>query len=226
MVICAAICVPGYDALKNFVNWDMKCIILTLAVTSVCYSGRAQTAHVPALKAQQLNDEAVTKYIKYGTNTDSIKAALRLLGQAVVADSGYYNAWTNKLDFECQAGLYESALKTTNSMVRLFPAEVNVLFLNGVLQFKTGHSKDGIAVFNKLLKLYDAMPAGRENADNLKTIQINKGIALILVGRKKEGEDILTQLGSKEKDPAVKHYLMAYIGKPKAAIVTELIPGK
>ena len=212
--------------MKNFVNWSMKCILLALAATGVFCCAGAQPAYKPALKAQQLNDEAVTKYIKYGSSPDSIKAALRLLQQAVTADSSYYSAWTNKLDFECQAGLYESALKTTDRMVHLFPAEVNVLFLNGVLQFKTGHNKAAVAVFNKLLKIYDAMPADKESADNLKTIQINKGIALIMVDRKKEGEDILTKLGSKEKDPAVKHYLMAYVGKPKADIVTALIPGK
>ena len=201
-----------------------SCFIFLFAMIASVQS-RAQYDHVPNAVAKQLNDIAVSKYLKYNTTPDSIVAAIKLLDKAVSADSLYYSAWTSKLGYECQLKSYEAAIKTTGSIVRIFPKMNDILFFRGILQFKTRHEKEAIATLESLIKIYDNTPNKKKNNEDLKTDVINKAIAVKLIGKTEEGNAILRKLAEGEYDPAIKKYIASYITYSKADIIEQMVPG-
>ncbi len=181
----------------------------------------AQQAHIPGQRAKALNDKAVNVYFKYNKNNDSITSVMRMLDEALAIDSNYLTAWTNKLGFECQLKQYDSALITANRIIPVFPDQTTINFFSGILALKTGHKDDAETTFNKLIKIYDAIPDANDNSDHLKTAQVNKAIALKLTGHDDECKQILVNLSMKEHDLAVRRHISAYITRSKEEIINE-----
>lgn len=204
----------------------MKHLLIFLICINSCFHCEAQSPHVPNPKAKLINDKAINTYTGYSTNHDSIVSVIRQLDKALKIDSNYYNAWTNKLGFQCQIGQYENALETAKRMEHIFPNETDIIFFGGILQYKVGYTSDAEATFNKLLKIYDSVHDKNNNSDHLKTTLLNKGLALIIVNRDNEGRKILAKLRDDESDPAVKQYINAYVTKSREEIIDDMIPGK
>lgn len=202
----------------------MKSLVTLIVCIAAFIHCKAQAEHIPDPKAKALNDKAVGKYLKYNSNPDSVLAAVRLLDKAVEIDSFYYNAWTNKLGYECQLRRFEEAMNTTGNITRIFPKSNDILFFRGILQFKFRHDREAIATFEKLVKIYDKEPNKNYSNDDLKTDLINKAIALKLIGKTDEGNEILRKLADKEHDPAVKKYIMSYISDSKETIINNMVP--
>ena len=202
----------------------MKTHILTLVCMIAFAQSWAQPDHIPMPYAKRLNDRAVTTYTKFNTNADSVMAAIALLGKAVAADSLYYNAWTNKLGYECQLKHFDEAIKTAQNITRIFPDMHDLLFFMGILQFKTHHDKQAVATFEQLVAIYNR-PAKKMNNQDLKTDVINKAIALKLIGKTEEGNSILVKLANDERDPAIKKYIASYINYSKEQIIELMVPG-
>jgi len=199
----------------------MKCRLIFFFAMMAYVQSKAQYSHMPNPVAKQLNDKAVGKYIKYNAFPDSVVAAIALLDKAISADSFYYNAWTNKLGYECQLKRYDEAIQTAGNIFRIFPKMNDILFFRGILQFKTRHDNDAIATFEQLIKIYD----NKKNSEDLKTDVINKAIAMKLIGKTEEGNQILKKLAEAEHDPAIKSYIESYITDSKEKIIEQMVPG-
>jgi tetratricopeptide (TPR) repeat protein len=149
-----------------------------------------------------------------------------MLNNAVTIDYNYYFAWANKLSFECKLKEYDSALNTSQRMARIFSDNIDLVFFSGLLEFKTGHNTEAIAIFNGLIKQYSKLHDNNDNSDHIKTALLNKAIALKLLDKAAESKKILTDLSNKEKDPAVKKHINSYITKTKEKIINDMIDEK
>ncbi len=204
----------------------MKYLFIAAIFLAIQTSQAQSVFHAPKAEAIRLNDSAINKNIRSGSNPDSLPAIIALLERSIKADSFYYSAWTNLLGFQCQAGHYTTALNTAKSIARIFPEKADMLFFYGALQYKTGHKKDAATTFNKLLKLYNSTDTRKVNRNDMQTAAINKGIVLILLDKKEEGKKLLQKLADQENDKAVKHYIATYASMTKEQILNEMIPGK
>ena len=201
----------------------MKQLIILITCSISFIECSAQAVHIPDPKAQQINDKAVSTYLRYNKNHDSVLSSIHMLNSALAIDSNYFRAWTNKLGFECQVAQYDDALVTAKKIVRIFPSETGVLFFSGLLEFKTGHNDDATATFSKLVTIYDAVPDTNSNPDHLKTALLNKAIALKLLDKADESKDILVTLSMKERDLAVRRHVNSYISKTKEEIIDTML---
>ena len=204
----------------------MKYLFIAAIFLAIQTSQAQSVFHAPKAEAIRLNDSAINKNIRSGSNPDSLPAIIALLERSIKADSYYYSAWTNLMGFQCQAGHFTTALTTAKRIVRIFPNKADVLFFYGALQYKTGHKKDATATFNKLLKLYGSTDTLKTNHNDMQTADFNKGIVLILLDKKDEGKKLLQKLADQENDKAVKHYIATYASMSKEQILSEMIPGK
>ncbi len=203
----------------------MRYILLILISIATTARGQ-QVLHRPNDRAIQINQEAITKYLADTNKPDNVAAAMRLLDKAIKTDSYYYNAWNNKLSLQCRQKKYNDALKTAARMQRIFSAETDVHFSYGVLQMKTGHSKEAVTTFYHLVNLYDRMNAQSNVSDNLKTMLVNKALALKLLDKPGEAAAILAKLRDEENDPAVKQYLGAHMARTKEELIDYMMPGR
>jgi tetratricopeptide (TPR) repeat protein len=170
----------------------MKLLCITLLAIACSLTGIAQTIkHKPYPKSKRIHDEAISLYLNYPTNKDSIKSVIAQLDKAIKLDSDYFSAWSNKLNFECQLKKYKNAVVTAQYMTKIFPWENDVLLSLGVLQYKTKQKEAAKATFTKLLQTYNALPEGGQISNNVKADQLNKGIVLMLTGMDKEGKAYL-----------------------------------
>lgn len=180
----------------------------------------------PATAAHQLNDKAVNIFLKYNKSDDSIASAISLLDQATNLDSTYFNAWTNKLDYQCLLKKYPDAIATCRKAIRLFPDATDLVFLYGALQLKTGDSTASTTTFTGLLKTYNDQLRTDKHKGDVQTCTINKALVLIILGRSKEAGTLLKKLAGKERDQAVKRYILRYMQKTAAGIINEKIPSR
>lgn len=202
---------------------EMKNLIVLIAFTFLSVCCYAQSAHVPDSKAKRIHDRAVNTYLKYYNIADSVNSVLVLLDQALNIDSIYYTAWITKVGFECQQKQYTNALITCKKINHIFPNETDMIFFSGILEFKTGNNKDAINTFNELIPIYSSIIDTNNNTDHLKTAQLNKGIALKLVGKTQESKQLLLSLSMSEHDLAVRRHINTYITKSNEAIIDDLI---
>lgn len=185
----------------------------------------ARQAHTPLPNAKKLVDTAAAMYARSAGNPANIKKVITVLDAAIKADNNYYDAWINKMTLQCQLGKYTDALGTLHKMEKVFPGSDDVLFIIGILQYKTNQKPAAAATFSKLLAHYNATIEKKTNEAVKKQAIINKGIVLILLDKASEGKAILNTLYLQEKDPYTKSYMAFYINSSKEAIIEDRVPG-
>jgi len=183
----------------------------------------AQRAHTPDPDAKIFHDAAIRTYVNNSKNKDSIVAAISLARHAVMIDSTFHDAWNNKLTFECQGSLYDSAYKTSKRMVSLFPADLDDLFFCGIMAYKTSHESEANKIFTKLVKIYGDVNDPNTDSDHLRIAELNKGLALKLLGQEDESKQMLVNLSMKEKDLTIRRHINTYIAKTREDIINEMI---
>ncbi len=183
----------------------------------------AQRPHIPDPDAKMMNDAAIRTYVNNTKNRDSVMAAISAASRAVAIDSMYHEAWNNKLTFECQAGLYDSAYKTTKKIVALFASDLDELFFCGIMAYKTGHGGEANKIFTRLVKIYNEVNDPNTNTDHLRIAELNKGLALKLLGQEDESKQTLVNLSMKETDLTIRRHINTYIAKSKEDIISEMI---
>jgi tetratricopeptide (TPR) repeat protein len=221
---CASNC---FDFFLTFPFNDicMKYFGLLLIYLSAFYysDARAQT-HIPKPKAKAMEDSAISKYQRSAGEPEKMKEVFKLLDNAVKEDNLYREGWINKMTLECQVDQFETALRTLKRMEQFFPKDLEVQFHTGILLYKTGKTKESIAMFNKQLDEYNTMLKTNPKSPNAKGWMINKGIVLILADRDKEGKAILTKIYNEEKEYYQKSYLAFYINSSKQEIIEDRSP--
>lgn len=200
-------------------------IVFLISALAIIQCHAQAVKHKPGPAAKIIIDSAASKYMRAGSNKDSLKVVDILLDRAIKIDSLDYDAWLNKLTFQCRLQHFDNAIATLKKMDRIFRGEGEVQFLLGILFYKTGHSKDAVTTLNKLLKQYNTDLQKGDKDPNYKNILISKGIVLILVDNPTEGKNILHKLYNEEKDPYTQSYLGFYINSNKEEIINDRVPG-
>jgi hypothetical protein len=205
----------------------MKYLIICLISISGFTHCIAQTKkHITDPKAKQLNDNALTIFMRSPDNPDTILVVNHMLDAALKIDSNYYEGWVNKLSLQCHFDHFEDGLKTAKKMMRIFPSNDETKMFCGILQYKTGHKEDALAIFTKLLKQYNAaLEKNKKNPEN-RGLLFNKGIILVLVDKTYEGKILLKSIYDSEKDPMIKSNIAFYVNSTKDQIIDDKIPGK
>jgi len=155
-----------------------------------------------------------------------LQPILKLLDAAIKTDSGYYEAWNNKLSLLGQLDQFENEYKSLKTMTRLFPGTEDVQFNLGILEYKTNRSKDAIATFTGLLNHYNMLLEKNKNNGNTRGLLYYKGIVLILLNRESEGKAILTNLFTSENNQYTKSQIGFYVNSSRQEIIEDRVPGK
>lgn len=205
----------------------MKQLLFILFSFAVVSHGWAyQTKHKPDPKAKALNDSAAKKYQQAMGDRTKLQPILKLLDAAIKTDSGYYEAWNNKLSLLGQLDQFENEYKSLKTMTRLFPGTEDVQFNLGILEYKTNRSKDAIATFTGLLNHYNMLLEKNKNNGNTRGLLYYKGIVLILLNRESEGKAILTNLFTSENNQYTKSQIGFYVNSSRQEIIEDRVPGK
>ena len=184
-----------------------------------CSAQASKSAHNAT--AVLLNKTAQEIFIRANGSPDTLNRIGMLLDSAIKLDNNYYDAWYNKLCFQCHKERYEDGLKTVRKMKKLFPAKTDPYLYCGVLEYVTGHKKEATASFNTLLKMFS-----ESKRKDSKPVIMWKAISLILVDRPGEGKTILQSLYNAEADGYTKSYIAYYINSSKDEIIKDKIPGR
>jgi len=209
-----------------FITCSMRHLLLVFLCCCSLAHAHAQRPYTPDPKARSIHDKAVNLYLRYNQNKDSVLSAIRLEENALAIDSTYLIAWNSKLSFECQARRYNDALKTIKRMMNIFPGETDLAFFSGILAFRTGNNEEATIIFDQLIKTYNKITDENNNPDHLKTPELNKALALKLLGRNDESRQVLVNLSMKEHDLTVRRHINAYISKSREDIIEEMISAR
>jgi tetratricopeptide (TPR) repeat protein len=180
----------------------------------------------PLPAARKLHDSALKIYTDAKGDPACVPKVGALLDASVKTDKYYWESWVDKLNFECHFDKFAKGLKTTEQMVKIFPNDADVYFYAGILQYKNNKSKEAHVSFEKLLTIYNSDLQDKNKVKYYKAININKGIALILLDRPAEGKRILQKLYDAEGDDVVKSFLGFYINSSKQELIDDKVPGK
>ncbi len=155
------------------------------------------------------------------TMTDSAyQQAILLLDKATAIDSNYYRAYHNKMGFQMKLKQYDSALVTSNNLIRIRPAAPDIYFTCGVIYEKGQDTISSKKYFQKAQLLYDnildTMSVTNRSHDIL---AMNRAIGRIMLGDEKEGNRQLQQLVATTANAAIKEEAASYINKNKRELL-------
>lgn len=205
---------------------NMRHLVLLLLFVTVVTNCYCQKAHTVLPLAKVMNDSAARVYSRVSGDPKKLGPVFHLLDEAIKADNLYRDAWVNKMTLQSQTDHFDEALKTIKQMDVIFPNDLELLFLTGVLEHKCKHKNDAVTTFNKLIKLYDDLIKKNPKNPNVKNWLMNKGIILILANRPGDGKALLSKMYNEEKSDVVKSSLGFYINSDKETIINDKLPGK
>jgi tetratricopeptide (TPR) repeat protein len=204
----------------------MRYFLLLACICCCTFSFGQASKHRPDPVAKSYLDSATAKYNRSGGDIVLLKEVGDLVDKAIKKDSLFMDAWVNKITLQNQLGQKDAALKTTRKMVRVFPNEVDALYISGIMEYHTAHKKEALVSLNKLLKIDNSILGKNENDPKFKGVLINKGIVLLLLDREGEGRMLLERIFDAEQDPYVKSYIGFYVNSTKEQIIEDRVPGK
>ncbi len=172
-------------------------------------------------QARKLNDRACM-LTRSGKNED-IQQAIGMLDQATKIDSNYFTAYWNKLAFLDKLKEYDRALATAKELNRLKPNDPVFYVTIGTFYQRKNDSVTANTYFQNAMTHFNAAldtlsPQGR----HYDFLLMNKGIDLIMLGKMKEGNDILQQLYDSHSDSTFRKTVSFYMNKDKKEIVDSL----
>jgi tetratricopeptide (TPR) repeat protein len=139
-------------------------------------------------KAVALNDSAVNLILSKGHDSLTMVQAIDLLNRAIITDSTFVKAYSNKLYFERLQKHFGQALGTAVKLSQINPGDPSYYLTAGILSEKTGDTAAAQQYYKKASLLFSNqmdtldMANGR-NFDPL----VEKAICLILMGKATEG---------------------------------------
>jgi tetratricopeptide (TPR) repeat protein len=154
-------------------------------------------------EAIKLNDSAVMMQqtmagdqLKAHIGKDSFaKIQLSLLNRATKIDSNYFLGYWTKFGIQYASKQYANALVTGKEMVRLRPKDAIVKYLVGKIYDKTGDTIHARLYYEDYLnycnRILDTMSKSNKQ---LKSIELQKALVLILLNRPQQGHEILNKL--------------------------------
>jgi len=161
----------------------LKISVLLLIAFSSC----AQTKNGNE-KAIELN-EAAMQLMRFKQSEDSCKKALALLNKATILYPDYYLGHSNKLVFFSALKDFNSAAKTSDTLLKLRPNANDVYLMSGMLNTVIGDTLKAGKLFSKSLQICNQVLDTMNKAHNdYRMLVGNKLLNLYMLGRIKELE--------------------------------------
>ncbi len=195
--------------------------IIPLLVLLAC-GGNNETPKVNE-EAMQYCDSAMIL-----SSTDGITSyekAIVLLDKATELDTNYYLAYWNKLPLLTELKHYDKALIAAKKLIRANPTNPDIYVTIGTLYERLEDTVSATKYYNNGLELYnkylDTMTSQTPNYDML---LMNKGITLVMMGKDKEGNNLLKKIYDKQTDKDFKEMLLGFMNKSKVEIMDRYQP--
>jgi len=145
-------------------------------------------------KAIELNNKAVR--LMHQNKNDS---AILVFDQAIEADKTYYMPHSNKVTIYVGQREYQKALQESELSIEKRPDLAEGWTMTGMLHEKLGDSITAAKYYQKSIDLFDERISDPKMKEKIVPNEMSKALSLILLGKEKEGKDILTKL--KEDNP-------------------------
>lgn len=162
------------------------------------------------------------------SSTDGITSyekAIVLLDKATELDTNYYLAYWNKLPLLTELKHYDKALIAAKKLIRANPTNPDIYVTIGTLYERLEDTVSATKYYNNGLELYnkylDTMTSQTPNYDML---LMNKGITLVMMGKDKEGNNLLKKIYDKQTDKDFKEMLLGFMNKSKVEIMDRYQP--
>jgi tetratricopeptide (TPR) repeat protein len=197
----------------------LSILVLLLACITACKSQNKTPKEISAA-ATHLHDSALALFRSDPKN--NIDAALKLLDKAIATDAGDYTAWGMKSSIYSMQGRDEDALYAAKKVEELNPYMPETPYYEGVLYYNLGKKDSADMALNRAVDLFTKkMDTTVKNSPEYFYTGIQKGVTLKILGREKEGNDLLNTLHNNTKDDNARVNIEMYLNKDRATILKE-----
>ena len=151
--------------------------------------------------------------------------AIKMLDKATEIDTNYYLAYWNKLPLLTELKQYDKALIAAKHLVRGNPTNPDIYVTTGTLYERLGDTISAKKYYYNGLELYDKYLDTMNSQNNsYNMLLMNKGITLVMMGKDREGNEILKKMYDKQTDKDFKEMLFGFMNKSKEEIMDKYQP--
>jgi len=197
----------------------MKTIFITLLSITFLFYGCSHAQYKPNPEAVKLNKAAT--YLGFDSvyrHPDSLhksavlRRAIPLLDQAIAVDSNYYTAYFNKSTFQIQLRLFDSALMTAKTMIKIRPNRSEPKILAGEIYDMMGDTVNAFKLYRNALGILDqTLKTTNKTSDVYWQNKTGEGILYILLNHAAQGREIFQEVLTTTADPIEKQLLQQYL---------------
>ncbi len=144
------------------IKTNILLIFLILGVTTSCH-GQDKKGLINHKIAQTLNDSALSLFMKYSYQKDSLKKAVQFLDKAIKEDSSYVTAYSNRVSILCGLGDCQGALETLEKLITFRKTYPTPFILEGHILEKTGNLYEATQKYKIADSLYDSLIESKIN---------------------------------------------------------------
>jgi tetratricopeptide (TPR) repeat protein len=165
----------------------LKLFVCSSILLTKCYAQGNKMNCNP--KAIELNNKAAD-YIKF-QNYDS---ALLYLNKAIEVDPGCYIAYSNKSTVYCTLKDFKKALIETKKILDIKPDLAEAWVMAGMLSDKIGDTLNSPTFYKTSIEIFERRIDDPNKTKQSESNKINRALALILIGKEREGSDEIRRL--------------------------------
>jgi len=206
---------------SGYIMTPLKFIILFFSIA--LYScGQNEYYSKVDVKVARLSNKIIP-LVNFLDNPDSCKQALLFLDSATTIDSGCFLCYYNKLMFSYSLKKYDKAIEAINGCIRINPLGHDLYLTGGVLYEKIGDTIHSNSYFKKSLEICNSvLDTIKINDINYDMLVSNKAINLIMIGKKKDANEILQKLHDKQTDSDLQKITLSMMNKSKKELVDSM----
>lgn len=175
----------------------MRTIIYTMlcicTITVACSDKPKSLPQDVDPRAKVLADSAFVLYQYSGSNKGNMERAIKLLDSAIQIQPDYMLAYYNKMSFQMEIGLKDSALETAEKIERLMPKSPWIRLQIGLMyeKYKKNYAH-ALLKYKEALSVYGPLTEDDYRNDPGKVFGF--AINLKLLGRGKEADSVIEKL--------------------------------
>ncbi len=149
-----------------------------------------------------------------------MNAYIPFVDEIIKVDSNYYKAFCYRYFFQVKFENYDSAISTTQKLIRLEPLIPDNYVNMGILYELKKDKKMALRYFKSAEQLFskvlDTMKARNHEYDWL---LFHQGLNLIYVGKQKEGNKIISEVYNHQLDGVLQELGRLYINKSREEVI-------
>jgi hypothetical protein len=197
-------------------------LVLLLMSCNVSFSKKEKHA-----QAVILNNKAISTYMSAPDDSLNTIKAINILNNSISMDSEYFIAYWNKLAFENEVGLLDSAFHTLKKMERIWPGNPNLKMSIGIFfecNFKDiakANSKyhEAELIYQSILGSHSSDPASKRE------VSISCAIAKKLLRKDGEADSLFHSIIQSTEDETVREYIdTCFIQKKREQLLMHFYP--